>query len=117
MTNDLLLAIAASISAFGVLIGGTIAIYRVAKRISDALGLDRDGRTLSDRMGRVEHQLWENGGSSLADRVNNIERHIVKVSTEIEFIKDLTLGLHNAQTEPLETVQSLIKPAKKRNVN
>jgi len=116
MNNNLLLAIAASISAFGVLIGGTVAIYRMAKRISDALGLDRDGRSLSERMERVEHQLWENGGSSLADRVNNIERHIVKVSTEIEFIKDLTLGLHNAQPETVEIVQPLIKPTKKRNI-
>jgi hypothetical protein len=73
-------------------------VYRIAKRIDGALGIDQKGRTMSDRMERVEHQLWENGGSSLADRVNNIEKHVVKVSTEIEFIKDLTLGLHNAST-------------------
>lgn len=126
MTNELLLAIAASVTAFGVLIGAIVAIYRVAKRISDALGLDREGRSISERMERVEHQLWENGGSSLADRVNNIERHIVKVSTEIEFIKDLTMGLHTASTattqvyaQPLhdEVIEPIKKPIRRKNVS
>lgn len=98
MTNELIMAVAATITSFGVLIGAVVAVYRIAKRIDGALGIDQQGRTMSDRMERVEHQLWENGGSSLADRVNNIEKHVVKVSTEIEFIKDLTLGLHNAST-------------------
>lgn len=98
MTAELVMAISAAISAFGVLIAAAIGIYRTAKKIGDALGTDSQGRTISDRLERVEHQLWENGGSSLADRVNNIEKHVVKVSTEIEFIKDLTMGLHSAST-------------------
>ncbi len=110
MTDQLLLGIAASITAFGVLIGAVVSIYRIAKRISDALGLDKDGRSLSDRMERVEHQLWENGGSSLADRVNNIEKHVVKVSTEIELIKDLTLGLHSASSMEVTVVEPVINP-------
>lgn len=103
MTSEVLIAIAGTIAAFSVLVGSVIAIFRIAKRIDAALGVDKDGRTVSDRLERVEHQLWENGGSSLADRVNNIEKHVVKVSTEIEFIKDLTIGLHAASpdTEPL----------------
>lgn len=110
MTSEVLIAVAATISAFGILIGAVVAIYKIAKRIDDALGLDKDGRSVSDRLERVEHQLWENGGSSLADRVNNIEKHVVKVSTEIEFIKDITLGLRQAQTD----VQPVVKPAAKR---
>ncbi len=109
MTNELFMAIAATITSFGVLIGAVVAVYRIAKRIDGALGVDEHGRTLSDRMERVEHQLWENGGSSLADRVNNIEKHVVKVSTEIEFIKDLTLGLHNA-TSSMSTQQVSLSP-------
>jgi hypothetical protein len=82
------------------------------------LGTDLQGRTISDRLDRVEHQLWENGGSSLADRVNNIEKHVVKVSTEIEFIKDLTMGLHTAQTSSTTSIyqrveDSVIDPIKK----
>lgn len=104
MTNEFVMAVAAAVTSFGVLIGAVIAVYRIAKRIDGALGVDQHGRTISDRMERVEHQLWENGGSSLADRVNNIEKHVVKVSTEIEFIKDLTVGLHAAQTGPTTNV-------------
>lgn len=118
MTNDLLLAIAASITAFGVLITAIVAIYRVAKRIGDTMGVDAKGRTIADRLDRVEHQLWENGGSSLADRVNNIEKHVVKVSTEIEFIKDLTVGLHSASTSSTQVFfpavhEDVIEPIKK----
>ena len=123
MTNELLMAIAAAITSFGVLIGGVIAVYRIAKRIDQALGVDQHGRTISERMERVEHQLWENGGGSLADRVNNIEKHVVKVSTEIEFIKDLTMGIHTAQSgttnnfyvpEDLPIVDPIKKPIRRR---
>jgi hypothetical protein len=112
------LAIAASITAIGVLLAAIVSIYRAAKRIGDALGVDSKGRTLADRLDRVEHQLWENGGSSLADRVNNIEKHVVKVSTEIEFIKDLTMGLHNATTSSAQVFfpavhEEVIEPIKK----
>lgn len=115
MTIELVMAITASITAFGVIGGAVVAIYRIAKKISDAVGLDSQGRTLADRLDRVEHQLWENGGTSLADRVNNIEKHVVKVSTEIEFIKDLTLGLHVAQgTAEIPAVKPIEKPLRKR---
>lgn len=111
MNLDLVLAISATITAFGVLCGSLIAIYRIAKRIDGALGLDKEGRTVSERLERVEHQLWENGGSSLADRVNNIEKHVVKVSTEIEFIKDMTMGIHTAQSKTTENESlPLVKP-------
>jgi hypothetical protein len=118
MTTELVMAITASITALGVLAGAIVAIYRIAKRIGDAVGVDSQGRTLSDRLERVEHQLWENGGSSLADRVNNIEVHVVKVSTEIEFIKDLTMGLHSAQTGPVAPiVEPIEKPIRRRKVS
>lgn len=93
MQQDFILYASALVGALGVLFGAIYAIYRVAKRIGDVLGVDEKGRTISDRLERVEHQLWENGGSSLADRVNNIEMHVLKVSTEIEIIKDITLGM------------------------
>lgn len=109
MTSEILMAVAGSVTAFGILIGAIIAIYRIAKRIDGALGLDQQGRTVSDRLERVENQLWENGGSSLADRVNNIEKHVVKVSTEIEFIKDLTIGIHQSNSDSI----SIIKPISK----
>lgn len=72
--------------------GALYAIYKIAKRLEDAIGTDSKGRTLSERLDRVEHQLWENGGSSLADRVNTIEMHSIKTSTELEFIKELIIN-------------------------
>jgi hypothetical protein len=72
--------------------GALYAIYKIAKRLEDTIGTDSKGRTLSERLDRVEHQLWENGGSSLADRVNTIEMHSVKTSTELEFIKELIIN-------------------------
>ena len=117
MTSELLMAIAGSITAFGILIGAIIAIYRIAKRIDGALGLDHEGRTVSDRLERVEHQLWENGGSSLADRVNNIEKHVVKVSTEIEFIKDLTIGLHQASNDTFPLAEPILKKATRKKAS
>lgn len=120
MTAELVMAISAGITAFAVLVAAIVKIYKIAKNIGEVLGLDDKGRTISDRLDRVEHQLWENGGSSLADRVNNIEKHVVKVSTEIEFIKDLTMGLHTAQTSstpfPTEDPQNLVVQALKKPI-
>ena len=115
MTSELIMAVAGTIAAFTFLIGSVVAIYKIAKRIDGALGLDKEGRSISERLERVEHQLWENGGSSLADRVNNIEKHVVKVSTEIEFIKDLTMGIHQhqANTEPIVAPVTKKLPRKK----
>lgn len=72
--------------------GALYAIYRIAKRVEDAIGTDSKGRTISERLERVEHQLWENGGTSLADRVNKIEAHSIETSTEVKFIKELIIS-------------------------
>jgi hypothetical protein len=66
------------------------------KKIENAIGLDSKGRTIAERLDRVEHQLWENGGSSLADRVNTIEVNVVKTQAEIGIIKDFVLGVSSA---------------------
>lgn len=68
-------------------------IYKIAKRVEDAIGVDEDGRTLSERMDKVEYQLWPNGGKSLADRVNSIDKTNNQVVTEIKIIKELVLAM------------------------
>jgi hypothetical protein len=98
MTQELILTIAALITAAGIIIGALIAIYKVARRIGDAIGVDKSGRTIAERLDRVEHQLWENGGSSLADRVNIIEAHSIKTSAEVELIKDLIISNQAIET-------------------
>jgi len=108
MPTETIFTIAAVITALGVIFGGIYSIYRLVYRIGQALGTDKDGRTLADRLDRVEHQLWENGGSSLADRVNNIEAHVMKTGAEIEIIKTIVLGQNNPIEEPK------IKPVRTR---
>lgn len=99
MPTEIIFTIAAVITAAGVIIGGLISIYRFVKKISDSIGVDKNGRTLAERLDRVEHQLWENGGSSLADRVNIIEAHSIKTSAEVGLIRDLiTTGQLPVQT-------------------
>jgi hypothetical protein len=107
MTTEIILTVAAVITALGVIFGGVYSIYRIVYRIGQALGTDSKGRTISERLDRVEHQLWENGGSSLADRVNNIETHVLKATTEIEIIKAFVIGQNsaseNTQIKPVRT--------------
>jgi hypothetical protein len=102
MTTEIILTIASVITAIGVIIGGLVAIYRFVKKISDSIGVDSKGRTIAERLDRVEHQLWENGGSSLADRVNIIEAHSIKTSAEVELIKDFMLS---NKTEPVTQIR------------
>lgn len=92
MTTEIIFTIAAVITALGVIFGGIYSTYRIVSRIGQALGTDEKGRTIADRLDRVEHQLWENGGTSLADRVNNIEAHVLKSTAEIEIIKAFVIG-------------------------
>jgi hypothetical protein len=112
MATDIIITIASIFGALTVIFGAVFSSYKLAKRIDAAIGVDQKGRTIADRLDKVEHQLWENGGSSLADRVNNIEKHVVKVSTEIEFIKNLTLGLHNSSV-PNSVPADILPPAEK----
>lgn len=67
-------------------------IYKFAKRIDQAVGVDPYGKTLSDRMSRVEHQLWENGGNSLKDQVNSIESCQIEIKAEMGIIKNILIG-------------------------
>jgi hypothetical protein len=89
MTQELIMTSAAIVTAIGIIIGALVAIYRISRRIGDAIGVDKNGRTLSERLDRVEHQLWENGGSSLADRVNTIEMHTTSTAAKIDVIEKI----------------------------
>ena len=93
------------------IIGALYAIYKIAKRLEDAIGTDSKGRTLAERLDRVEHQLWENGGSSLADRVNKIEACSIETATEVRFIKDLIISNSVPTVEPIKKPRSTKKSA------
>jgi NADH:ubiquinone oxidoreductase subunit B-like Fe-S oxidoreductase len=80
------IAVAAGVVA---VVGGLYSIYRVVRRVEEAIGVDEHGRTLVDRMERVEHQLWPNGGGSLADKVSRVEKETNAIRSEHEVIRDL----------------------------
>jgi hypothetical protein len=84
-------------------------VYKIAKRIDAAIGVDEEGRTLSNRMDKVEYQLWPNGGQSLADRVNSIDKTNNHMMTEVQIIKELVLGM-------IDTTQQASVEAKKNNL-
>jgi len=92
MSMDPILTIAATITAIGVIFGGVVATYRLARKINDSIGLDSQGRTLSERLDRVEHQLWPNGGSSLADQVHRSSDMAKETAVEVRFIKEMLLA-------------------------
>lgn len=91
--SEHLLTIAAVVVAVGVLIGAGYKVYKVAHRIDAALGVDKQGRTVSDRLSRVEHQLWPNGGTSLADKLNRVEATQHSQTAELRIVRDLLTKL------------------------
>lgn len=94
---DAIFTVAAIITGIATIIGALVAVYRIARRLDDAVGKDSSGRTLSERLERVEHQLWENGGSSLADRVNRIEDTAAKTHTETILVKEILVAMVGRQ--------------------
>jgi hypothetical protein len=102
-----------SLSAISLVLGtisvvGSFAylIYKIARRIEQAVGVDGEGRTLSERVGRIEYQLWENGGESLKDQVNAMEVLARQTSIEVSFIKDIILSATTLEAEPLKAVKT-----------
>lgn len=67
------ISIAALLLAITTITVFTYRVYKIARRIDDTLGVDKEGRTISDRLSRVEYQLFPNGGASLSDKINKIE--------------------------------------------
>ncbi len=105
VVSDFIMTAASILGALAVVVGGLFSIYKIARRVDLAIGADSDGKTLSDRLSRVEHQLWENGGTSLADRVNRIEDLSKHTATETSIIKEILLASVTAQPQIPVTTQ------------
>lgn len=113
MAQEFVLTVAGVITAIAVIIGALVAIYRLARKIEDAIGVDKSGRTLAERLDRVEHQLWENGGTSLADRVNRIEACTTGASAKIEIIEKILTSQWWASSGLPDEQPQAIAPAPK----
>jgi hypothetical protein len=86
---EIVLTVGAVVGALLVIAGALYKVYKIAKRIDDALGLDKQGRTITDRLGRIEHQLFPNGGSSLTDKINQIAFEQQGMKGELDAVKDI----------------------------
>ena len=87
MIDEWVIALAAFLIAIGVVVKFASTMYHAMKRIEAAIGVDEDGRTLADRLDRVEHQLFPNGGSSLTDKINRIAFEQQELKHELDMVK------------------------------
>ena len=87
MIDEWLIALAAVLVAVGVVVKFASVMYDAMKRIEAAIGVDENGRTLADRLDRVEHQLFPNGGSSLTDKINRIAFEQQELKHELDMVK------------------------------
>ena len=106
--------IAACIGGVSAVFGVLYSLYRLAQRIESAIGIDARGRTISERMDKVEYQLWENGGESLADRVNEIGRNSSETAVEVRIIKQVMLQLLAVPPELIEVPKATSTRSKAR---
>ena len=76
--------------------------YATVRRFEKILGKDSKGRTIADRLDRVEHQLFPNGGTSLADKVNCLQdnhnefrQDMKTLQAETTLVKDILVAYIN----------------------
>ena len=96
MLNQLSMQVGAVVGIIGgglFLLAFIYKIYKIINRVESAIGVDDKGRTMSDRMDRVEYQLWENGGNSMKDQMNAHGALAKQTAVEVKFIKDVLLQL------------------------
>lgn len=84
VVTDQIAAVAAILAGLVAITILTNKIYQMIRRIDEAIGVDDKGRTLSQRLEAVEHQLWPNGGGSLNDKVTRIAHRQKKLIGQIE---------------------------------
>lgn len=91
--EQVILTIAGILGGITVIFAFLVTIYKIARRLDDAIGVDAQGRSISDRLSRVEHQLWPNGGSSLADQVSKVQESTTETTAELQIVKEMLLVL------------------------
>jgi len=90
MLDEAIIAIAALLIAVAVIYRFSRTAYKGIQRIEIVLGVDKDGRTIADRLDSVEQQLFPNGGSSLSDKIVRIEFVQREMKTELDEIKTIS---------------------------
>lgn len=94
------------IAALAGVIGLLWKVSTLIRRGEQMLKVDKDGNTIidrisnrmedqDDRLNRIDYQLHPNGGGSLSDKVNKVEKDIVEVKAQ----NDVVLSLLNTIVE------------------
>lgn len=97
LVDEFILALAALLIALAVIYRFARGVYNGVKRIEAALGVDAKGRTIADRLDTVEHQLFPNGGTSLADKVVSIDVRQVALETQMGTVERMLAGVIRRQ--------------------
>ena len=118
VTAELILAIAGILAALGTIFGAFRWIYKTANRIENNLGVDKDGRSVAERMARVEHQVFPNGGGSLSDQVREVAEAVIEIKAKTDIIEQLLVNMVNPNAYSNNTKRSGRSPgdAKKNSV-
>lgn len=89
MTAESIMTAGAVVGAIGIIITFCYKGYKVIKRIDDALGVDEQGRTVSQRLTAVEGQLTMPDGRSITEKINAIEREQVSLQAQFGTLQRL----------------------------
>lgn len=92
-TAELILTVAGILAALGTIFAAFRWTYRTANRIENNLGVDKDGRSVAERMARVEHQVFPNGGGSLSDQVHNVAEAVIEIKAKTDIIEQLLVNM------------------------
>jgi hypothetical protein len=90
LADETIVAAAALLIAAAVIYRFARAGYKGIQRIESMLGVDKDGRTIAQRLDSVEHQLYPNDGGSLLDKVVKIGNEQKLMKKEIDEIRTIS---------------------------
>jgi len=68
--------------------------YGTIRRFEMILGKNEEGRTIVDRLGRLEGQLFPNGGSSIPDKVEFLSNAHAELSQDVKELAAKTEIMH-----------------------
>lgn len=91
--DEWIIALASLIIALIVIGKFARSMYYGVQRIEATLGVDENGRTIAERLDVVEHQLFPNGGGSLADKVNRIDVKQIELEVKVTTIEGMLAGV------------------------
>ena len=90
---DTVIMVGAIVAAITAICIFALKVWRVLKRIDSVLGVDQQGRTISDRLERVEYQLFPNNGGSLSDKITRIEKEQSAMQARFDSLQAMVMGI------------------------